>query len=345
MAADDANDTPYISEEFRIYEWEYESPNPPVLIIDGPIDVASGCPVRCEALAFGNGTLYAVDEFGGGPAEGIYSIDLGTGTATSVHTFSDTSISIGGLAHQTGTIFFGTNDGMNWPGGLGIVRIDTSGAGSETLEAPYAGGATDVDGCAYDPAGSGTIYLVQDEAAPIERYDLSSGAYLPSPPMSPVTSTSSVFAGATWAPSLTPKSLIGANYCGPAIPNSVGLSAHICAIGSTVASMNDLVLGCSDMPPNEFGYFLNSRIQGCFSPMGTPGKICLSNQIGRHNMQILNSGPAGMFCTMINLTTFPNPGFPGGMGQVVAGDTWNFQCWYRDGMTSNYSEGLQIIFL
>ena len=38
---------------------------------------------------------------------------------------------------------------------------------------------------------------------------------------------------------------------------------------------------------------------------------------------------------------------PVGAQAVLPGDTWHFQCWYRDanpGVTSNFSDGLSITF-
>ena len=40
------------------------------------------------------------------------------------------------------------------------------------------------------------------------------------------------------------------------------------------------------------------------------------------------------------LATLPTP--PG--GTITAGDTWYFQCWYRDGQRSNFSNVLAVTF-
>jgi hypothetical protein len=47
----------------------------------------------------------------------------------------------------------------------------------------------------------------------------------------------------------------------------------------------------------------------------------------------------------LDLTQIPQPT---GFVSVAAGDTWNFQCWYRDAVggvaTSNFTDGLSVDF-
>ena len=48
---------------------------------------------------------------------------------------------------------------------------------------------------------------------------------------------------------------------------------------------------------------------------------------------------------MIDLTQIPEP--PSPPTQVVAGETWHFQCWYRDAnpaSTSNFTDALALTF-
>ena len=139
---------------------------------------------------------------------------------------------------------------------------------------------------------------------------------------------------------------IGTNYCGPANLNSTGQSAVISAFGSDVASKNDLTLTAAQLPPNKFGYFLNSDVQD-FKPFpgGSQGNLCLGGGIGPHAKQIANSGAAGELVIDVDLTALPRPG---GTHSVVAGETWNFQCWFRDKVagqsTSNFTDGIEIVF-
>lgn len=138
---------------------------------------------------------------------------------------------------------------------------------------------------------------------------------------------------------------IGKNYCSPAKFNSSGQAAVISAIGHTKASYNFVTLIARQMPPNRTGYFLNSDVQG-FTPFppGSLGTLCLGGGIGRHVKQIANTGAAGEIIIDLRLTNLPRPN---GDHSVMAGDTWNFQCWFRDftpGPTSNFTDGIEIVF-
>ena len=139
---------------------------------------------------------------------------------------------------------------------------------------------------------------------------------------------------------------IGTNYCQPANKNSTGLSALISAFGSESVAANRLELIASQLPPNVFGYFLNSDVQG-FQPFppGSSGNLCLAGGIGGHVKQIAKSNAAGEIVIDVDLTILPRPG---GTHSVVAGETWNFQCWFRDKSsgvpTSNFTDGIEILY-
>jgi hypothetical protein len=135
------------------------------------------------------------------------------------------------------------------------------------------------------------------------------------------------------------------NYCGPANPNSTGRSAVISARGSTVVAHNFFTLTASRLPQNVFAYFLNADAQGfTATPPGSQGDLCLAGGIGRHNKQVVKSDVAGKLAVDLDLTALPRPG---GSHSVLAGETWNFQCWYRDanpGPTSNFTDALAVTF-
>ena len=139
------------------------------------------------------------------------------------------------------------------------------------------------------------------------------------------------------------------NYCGPAVVNSTGASATMTASGSFVVATNDTTIACASMPTNSFAYFLTSRTQGFVAMSGgSSGNLCLAGAIGRFTGpgQIQNSGASGGVQLTLDLTQHPTPT---GLVSVISGETWNFQCWFRDaamGMaTSNFSDGLEITFL
>ncbi len=139
--------------------------------------------------------------------------------------------------------------------------------------------------------------------------------------------------------------VLGAEYCGPAATNSAGRSARMIVTGDPAAATNALILGCADLPPQSFGYFLTSDVMDFVAgPGGSQGNLCLGGGIGRLSNQIVNSGSAGWVATTLDLTQIPTP-----TGSVVAtaGTTRHFSYWYRDanpGVTSNFADGRTITF-
>ncbi len=136
---------------------------------------------------------------------------------------------------------------------------------------------------------------------------------------------------------------IGTNYC-TANPNSTGLPASIGAFGSEVIADNLVTLVTTDVPPNQFGYYLMSMVQGSFPlPPPSQGNLCLNHPIVRLSHApggVLNSGPKGLMLFPMDLTTLPqNTVFQ-------PGETWNFQLWFRDvvgvNFTSNTSDGVSV---
>ncbi|MCP3918580.1 MAG: hypothetical protein GY711_23785 [bacterium] len=135
--------------------------------------------------------------------------------------------------------------------------------------------------------------------------------------------------------------VIGTNYC-MANDNSTGNPAILFGFGSEAVFHNDLDLLTVDAAPNQFGYYLMSMNQG-FVPLfgGSQGNLCLAFPIVRYSSDILFSGPSGRMLFSPDFQNLPS------MTEFVPGQSWNFQCWYRDinpAFTSNTSDGLQINF-
>ena len=122
---------------------------------------------------------------------------------------------------------------------------------------------------------------------------------------------------------------------------STGNPGTIAAFGTTIVANDDVTLTAADPPSGQFGYFLNSQTMGFFNPPGSNGFLCLSGSIGRHNQP----GAAGMgptFSLQLDLGALPQPT---SFVAVVPGETWSFQCWYRDaGGTNNFTDGVSITF-
>lgn len=134
----------------------------------------------------------------------------------------------------------------------------------------------------------------------------------------------------------------GTAYCPPSTANSLGLHGVITAQGCDAVAANDLRLTASSLPRNRFAYFLASPNQG-FVPMvgGGQGNLCLGSPLARYAAQGGSTGNAGERQLLVDLNAIPT------LGAVTAGETWNFQCWYRDanpGPTSNLTEGYSILF-
>jgi hypothetical protein len=128
------------------------------------------------------------------------------------------------------------------------------------------------------------------------------------------------------------------NYCTTS-PNSVGAGVVATTTGSTSISANNLVLIGNNGPSNFFGIFFYGGAQ-IAAPFGD-GIRCVGAGGGPlYRLPPVNSGPSGVFTTALNHGSLP--------GAISAGETWNFQCWYRDpqGGSSgfNLSDGLEIFF-
>jgi hypothetical protein len=140
---------------------------------------------------------------------------------------------------------------------------------------------------------------------------------------------------------------IGTNYCSPAVVNSSGNMGVIRAQGSTQVIDNDLTLVADGLALNAFSYFITSRTQGfTANPGGSQGNICLGGSIGRSvGGVVINSGATGSVAAIADLTAMPQPTGP---VAVLPGETWNFQCWFRDSVggvaTSNFTDATSVLF-
>lgn len=144
---------------------------------------------------------------------------------------------------------------------------------------------------------------------------------------------------------LVAEQALAAPYCSSAV-NASGARARMQTLGSVAVAANDVTLRCVDMPVNTFGLFVTSRSRGfTANPGGSLGDLCIGGTIGRFNGLIQNSGSAGQISAAINAAALPE----GGATVAAApGDTWYFQCWFRDlnmGLpASNFSDGVELTF-
>lgn len=127
--------------------------------------------------------------------------------------------------------------------------------------------------------------------------------------------------------------------CSPTVPNSTGQIATMDAFGSDLIGGLGFVIRASQMPPNQFGYFLMSFGTGAIPLPASQGTLCLDpTSISRAAgpLGALNTGPLGVYQLALDTLNMPtNPSGPVGPGTVY------FQAWFRDanpGPTSNLSD-------
>lgn len=130
---------------------------------------------------------------------------------------------------------------------------------------------------------------------------------------------------------------VPATYCQSA-PNSVGPGVMIGSTGSTSWTANDLTLRATGAPAGQNGifYFGPDQVQ---APFGE-GFRCVGGLVYR--LGITNAGPTGTFERVLDYQNLPAG------ASIESGDTWNFQCWYRDPQGGpsgfNLSNGLSVKF-
>ena len=159
-------------------------------------------------------------------------------------------------------------------------------------------------------------------------------------------SNTAVWSGAVY--SFEDSGGVGAQFCLTA-SNSTGARGELLGSGSPSVAGNDLTLVATNLPPLVFGFYLTSTVQGfAMNPGGSDGNLCLGGLIGRYvgPGQIQQSDVGGTFSLLLDLTNTPQPT---GAVSINAGETWNFQGWYRDsnmsGATSNFTNGLEVTFV
>ena len=131
--------------------------------------------------------------------------------------------------------------------------------------------------------------------------------------------------------------------------NSTGHPSTVTALGSLVASENNLLVQCVQLPQNSTGFFIASTSYGFVAnPGGSQGNLCISGApVGRFVRpgEIRNTGQSNSVDLMIDLNSIPQP------TQTVSifqDETWHFQYWHRDSIAgtavSNFSSALRLRF-
>ncbi len=134
-------------------------------------------------------------------------------------------------------------------------------------------------------------------------------------------------------------------YCSSGVGGTQG---RLITAGSNAVMSNSLSLRVSGLPPLQLGYFLNSTGHEIMAnTVGSQGNLCLGGSpVGRHNRphELGFADATGRLGLAIDLLDMPTPA---GSVSVTAGETWNFQCWYRDippGNVSSFTNAVSVLF-
>ena len=227
------------------------------------------------------------------------------------------------VAVESGAATFDTCTNPTYDTAVGVFE------GTACTNFVFLGCNDDAPGCALG-ASSLTVPVVQGRT-----YYIQIGVGAASLP---------VHGEATLTVSAGPAGNPGTPYC-LAHVNSTGVPGVISAAGSRQVSDNDVTLIATNLPAQQFGFFLNARMPHALPfPGGQPGVFCLNGAIGRYNLSVLNSGAQGTGSLALDLPVTP---VPQGTVAIAPGETWYFSCWFRDqnpGMTSNFTGGVAITF-
>jgi hypothetical protein len=136
---------------------------------------------------------------------------------------------------------------------------------------------------------------------------------------------------------------IGEKFCF-SNPNSTGAGAHIFATGSATVADDAFTLNAQFLPSMSNGYFITSMGQVFVpNPAGSEGNLCIAGApVGRFNNDVQNTGAGSTVSFSPDFNMWPQPT---GFITLLAGDTWNFQYWYRDiSSMNNFTDAVQVMF-
>ena len=127
--------------------------------------------------------------------------------------------------------------------------------------------------------------------------------------------------------------------------NSTGDGAHLSGSGSSSVSADTLVLSAEGLPQNRSGIIFRGTTQLTGTPFND-GQRCVGGSIRRGIVR--NSGQAGVISEGPGYIAATNANSPPAL-RILSGQTWNFQCWYRDnagpcGTGANLSNGVSVLF-
>lgn len=215
------------------------------------------------------------------------------------------------------------------PGPSFLPPFDLTAFAGQVVRVHWIGGSVDCEGSSYMKIDDVRVEYLADPASPDCNH-------------SGVADACDVVGGAShdFDGNLVPDECqcSFASYCLTS-PNSVGAGARIAHSGSTSETLNDTDLVVTGAPPGQIGIFFYGGGQAQ-TPFGQ-GWLCVGGSIQRLTPPVVVSA-AGAGALFLDLVGTPPS------DEIDAGETWNFQFWYRDpvggGANFNLSDGLRITF-
>jgi hypothetical protein len=128
--------------------------------------------------------------------------------------------------------------------------------------------------------------------------------------------------------------------------NSTGQGAILQASGSGSVTTDDLTLEVRHLPPFAPTLMFMGGAQSSIS-LGSGQLVVGGGSVGLYRLGIQFTDGNGVLVRPPGLVAYSQS--LGGSGVITAGQTWNFQCWYRDvqtpcAITNNLSNGLSVGF-
>lgn len=123
-----------------------------------------------------------------------------------------------------------------------------------------------------------------------------------------------------------------------AFANSTGSPATITNLGSASLAANDFLAFGGSYPANQFGILIYGQGQS-FAPLGN-GILCVDTSPTLYRLSIFQTDFFGSFNVPVDYNNLA----PG--SSFNAGETWNWQTWYRDnvGLGFNFSNAISVTF-
>jgi FG-GAP repeat len=138
-------------------------------------------------------------------------------------------------------------------------------------------------------------------------------------------------------------------YCAPDGPNSIGKLGTLYASGMSVSQCS---VQAGGLPVGAPALLLigNGSLAGP-GPPGSTGDLCLGGSVPGYGTYAADLKPADFLgLATVDLISGATGAGTGQLpppigGSLQAGQTWNFQAWYRDGATSRFTDAITLTFL